>query len=112
MGRWAQQRRRGGSPPGEGITPVVPLNVLAFNWNGGAAQYDLVFDGPITYSGVNTLGGCQVDAEDPDIVTPTGVDRLQLHFPTAAGPGTTWGLNSQPPEIAEPINVPGSGTTT
>lgn len=112
MGRWSQQSRRGGSPPGVGITPVVPLNVLAFNWNGGAAQYDLLFDGPITYSGVNTLGNVTVDAESPVLVTPTGVDRLQLSFPTAAGPGTAWDISGQPPEIAEPVDNPVNGITT
>jgi hypothetical protein len=112
MGRWSQQRRRGGSPPAVGITPAVPLNVLAFNWNGGAAQYDLIFDGPIDYDSSGILTNVTVDAEVPDIVTPIGLDRLQLHFPTATGSGTAWDISAQPPEILAPIVNPVSGVTT
>jgi hypothetical protein len=111
MGRWAQRRLRATPSNSVGITPPTPLNVLAFFWDGGAAQYRCIFDGPITYVGVNTLTGVDVDGESVVTCTQVGVDGLMMTFPTATGPGTTWTISSQPAEIAEPIVVPQSGVT-
>jgi hypothetical protein len=85
--------------------------VLQFNYAGSGTDYDVVWSDTITYSGAGTLVGVQVDLEDVIAVMVTGANSLRVTFPSASGSGTTWAVNSQPPEISEPLDFPEGGTT-
>lgn len=112
MGRWAQAKRRGGGANGSNPTP--PLVTIDAVVSSTLNAYQLQFSAPIVYDGSGTLNSFEIDV-DPAVTVLTGAGStsiLDVLMAVADGPGLTWLLSAQPPEISTPLVAVQSGTTT
>ncbi len=104
MGRWAQQRRRGGGP---GAAAALPRAISATD--DGAGQLSIVFDRPITVVAFTSPDNTSLVIDgNPDPVTSagqTGANTVQVDqgLDPSGGSTITWDL--QPTFISTPIDL-------
>jgi len=109
MSRYAQRRRRGGSPPtAAAVAPINLTSVSLFD----ASTATLFFDGPAPCNGATdfsfSINGFTIASSSQD-----GPNSVTV---TAAGPvwnpGDPYSLIASPTWLDVPVNFPASGLVT
>lgn len=112
MGRYAQARRRGGSPPQPAPAPPAPVSLASVVWISGPDYYEMNWSGPVTYDGSGGLDGFDVNADPVFSCIQTGPTVLRIQFVSQSGAGQAWELTDQPTQISETVVQPDSGLTS
>jgi len=110
MGRWAQQRRRGGEAPASSPPPapititevdlVDPTHVMVFFDN------NVTFDPAAGPSSEFDVGG----ATPTGSLSGIGSTSVIVELGSPCGIGDTWNVSSQPAWVVTAITTPATGT--
>lgn len=111
MGRYAQARRRGGSPPAPAEGPPAALHLMQV-LRLDETTVQLVFDGEITVDDSVTADGITVDGAQPVHVFSTGPTTATAQFFIEIIVGQAFECLAQPVWLAELLSVPVSGAVS
>lgn len=107
MGRWAQQRRRGG-----GVSPTLggPPSLLSLDSNGSPTVV-ATFSAAVTVVAGNSSSALSIAGNDVDAASNQTGTVINLTCESNSSPGDAWALTSQPAWCTTPLVFPASGTT-
>ena len=110
MGRWAQQKRRGGRGDGASLSSTVYIVSVR---KVTADTVEITWSNTVNCTvGVTSTNVFNVAGNDSINVTQAHPTVIQVQMEAAVNVGDTWHLTGQPPFVVSPTVFAGSGLVT